>query len=51
MIIHADDFGETVEITEGICQGITAGVVTSTSIMANMPGTAEALRRRAAARA
>lgn len=45
MIVHADDFGETVEITEGICQGIAAGVVTSTSVMANMPGTVEALRR------
>jgi len=45
VILHADDFGETVEITEGICQAITAGVVTSTSVMVNMPGTAEALRR------
>jgi predicted glycoside hydrolase/deacetylase ChbG (UPF0249 family) len=45
VIVHADDFGETVEITEGICQGITAGAVTSTSVMVNMPGTAEALRR------
>src|SRR5579885_1802075 len=31
VIVHADDFGETVEITEGICQAISAGVVTSTS--------------------
>jgi predicted glycoside hydrolase/deacetylase ChbG (UPF0249 family) len=45
VIIHADDFGETCEITEGICLGIEAGIVTSTSVMANMPGTAEALRR------
>ncbi|HEY2035441.1 MAG TPA: ChbG/HpnK family deacetylase [Steroidobacteraceae bacterium] len=45
LIIHADDFGETVEITAGICLAIEAGVVTSTSIMVNMPGTAEALRR------
>ena len=45
VIIHADDFGETVEITEGICRAITAGVVTSTSVMVNMPGTLEALRR------
>jgi predicted glycoside hydrolase/deacetylase ChbG (UPF0249 family) len=34
-----------VEITEGICLAIEAGVVTSTSVMVNMPGTAEALRR------
>ncbi len=45
VIIHADDFGETLEITEGICLGIEAGVVTSTSVMVNMPGTTEALRR------
>jgi hypothetical protein len=45
LIIHADDFGETVEITAGICLAIEAGVVTSTSVMVNMPGTAEALRR------
>lgn len=45
VIVHADDFGETVDITAGICLAIEAGVVTSTSIMVNMPGTAEALRR------
>lgn len=33
------------DITEGICLAIEAGVVTSTSVMVNMPGTAEALRR------
>jgi chitin disaccharide deacetylase len=43
--VHADDFGETLEITEGICLAIEAGVVTSTSVMVNMPGTAEGLRR------
>ncbi|HEX4268817.1 MAG TPA: ChbG/HpnK family deacetylase [Steroidobacteraceae bacterium] len=45
VIVHADDFGETVDITEGICVAIEAGVVTSTSVMANMPATAAALRR------
>ena len=45
LIVHADDFGETAEITEGICLAIEAGVVTSTSVMVNMPGTAQALRR------
>ena len=45
LILHADDFGETSEITAGICQAIEAGVVTSTSIMANMPGTDDALPR------
>lgn len=42
-MIHADDFGETVAITDGIRRGIEAGVVTSTSIMANMPATVYAL--------
>jgi predicted glycoside hydrolase/deacetylase ChbG (UPF0249 family) len=45
VIVHADDFGESREITDGICQAIEAGVVTSTSVMVNMPGSAEALRR------
>ena len=45
IVIHADDFGETVAITNGIQRGIEAGVLTSTSIMANMPATAYALER------
>jgi predicted glycoside hydrolase/deacetylase ChbG (UPF0249 family) len=45
VIVHADDFGETEEISEGICVAIEAGVVTSTSVLVNMPGTAAALRR------
>jgi predicted glycoside hydrolase/deacetylase ChbG (UPF0249 family) len=45
LIVHADDFGETVEITRGICEAIEGGAVTSTTIMANMPGTADALPR------
>jgi len=45
LVIHADDFGETVSITNGISQGIEAGALTSTSIMANMPATAYALQR------
>jgi predicted glycoside hydrolase/deacetylase ChbG (UPF0249 family) len=48
MVVHADDFGETVEITRGICEAIDGGAVTSTTIMANMPGTADALPRVAA---
>jgi len=39
VIVHADDFGETREITLGICAAIEAGAVTSSSIMANMPAT------------
>ena len=45
LIIHADDFGESEQITLGICAGIEAGVITSTSIMANMPATDFALDR------
>jgi predicted glycoside hydrolase/deacetylase ChbG (UPF0249 family) len=45
LIIHADDFGETIEITKGILEAIDAGVLTSTSVMANMPGTEFALPR------
>jgi predicted glycoside hydrolase/deacetylase ChbG (UPF0249 family) len=47
LIIHADDFGETEQITLGICEGIEAGLITSTSIMANMPATDFALDRAA----
>ncbi len=43
VIVHADDFGESREITIGIRRGIESGAVTSTSIMANMPGTDFAL--------
>jgi predicted glycoside hydrolase/deacetylase ChbG (UPF0249 family) len=45
IVIHADDFGETVAITNGIRRGIEAGMLTSTSIMANMPATPYALER------
>ena len=44
IVIHADDFGETTSITDGIRRAIEAGALTSTSIMANMPATAYALR-------
>lgn len=47
LIVHADDFGETPEITRGILACIDEGVVTSTSILANMPGTGLALREAA----
>jgi predicted glycoside hydrolase/deacetylase ChbG (UPF0249 family) len=39
LIINSDDFGETIEITRGILEGIEGSVVTSTTILANMPGT------------
>ena len=43
LIVHADDLGETAEITYGIFECIDVGVVTSTSILANMPATDFAL--------
>lgn len=48
VIVNADDFGETPEITRGIVECIDAGVLTSTTILANMPATQEALRLAAA---
>lgn len=44
VIVNADDFGETPEITRGVVECLDAGVLTSTTILANMPATAEALR-------
>lgn len=43
VIVHADDFGGTEEITRGIVIGMESGAVTNTSVMANMPGTENAL--------
>jgi len=37
VIINADDFGLTAGVSRGIVRAISAGVVTSTSIMGNMP--------------
>ena len=36
LIINSDDFGLSKSITDGIIDGIKGGVLTSTSIMANM---------------
>lgn len=43
LIVNADDFGYTSGVNWGILQAIDCGIVTSTSLMVNMPGTAEAL--------
>src|SRR3972149_7215211 len=37
LIVNADDFGMSTEITDGIIQSHIKGIVTSTSLMANMP--------------
>jgi predicted glycoside hydrolase/deacetylase ChbG (UPF0249 family) len=48
LIIHADDLGASAEITQGVLRAMEAGVVTSASIMTNMPGTEQALVEAAA---
>lgn len=37
LIINSDDFGLSKSISDGILDGIAGGVLTSTSVMANMP--------------
>ncbi len=43
LIVNADDFGDTEEVTRGIIKAHKNGIVTSTSLMANMSGFAHAL--------
>ena len=38
LIVNADDFGFNHEITDGIVESHHNGVVTSTTLMVNMPG-------------
>jgi len=45
LIINADDYGWSVGITDGILHAHNAGVVTSTSLMANQPATDYAITR------
>lgn len=45
VVVNADDFGATPEISAGIEACMDAGVVTSTTILANQPGSEDALRR------
>jgi predicted glycoside hydrolase/deacetylase ChbG (UPF0249 family) len=44
-IINADDFGFSAGVTEGILQAHLRGVVTSTTVAANMPAAEAALKR------
>jgi len=44
-IINADDFGFSRGVTEGILRAHREGVVTSTTVTANMPAAEEAVRR------
>lgn len=43
LIVNADDFGMSGEVNEGIKQGIEVGVITSVSVMVNMPYTEDAI--------
>jgi predicted glycoside hydrolase/deacetylase ChbG (UPF0249 family) len=44
LIVNADDFGQSIAVTDGIADCLDAGVVTSTTILSNMPDTERALR-------
>ena len=43
LIVNADDFGFDEAVNYGILKGYQEGIVTSTSMMANMPGFAHAV--------
>lgn len=45
LIVNADDFGWSECVTSGILKGHREGILTSTTVMANLPGAADALRR------
>jgi len=42
LVLHADDFGMSVSINQGIIAGFSAGLLTSTSILANAPAAKQA---------
>ena len=44
-IVNADDFGFSAGITEGILRAHRQGIVTSTTVIGNMPAAAEAVNR------
>src|ERR1700733_1674189 len=44
LIINADDFGMSQEVNEGTKKGIEQGIITSVSVMANMPFFEDAVR-------
>ena len=49
VIVNADDFGFSPGLTEGILRAHSEGIVTSTTLTANMPGAEGAIRRLAEA--
>ena len=42
LVLHADDFGMSVSVNQGIIAGFSAGLLTSTSILANAPAARQA---------
>jgi len=44
LIVNADDYGRTEGVTQGIIQAHREGIVTSTTVMMNMPQVEDALR-------
>lgn len=44
LIVNADDYGRTAGVTQGIIRAHREGIVTSTTVMMNMPNIADALR-------
>jgi predicted glycoside hydrolase/deacetylase ChbG (UPF0249 family) len=44
IVFHADDFGMNGDVTEGILRGFQHGLLTSTSLLANAPDSARAIR-------
>lgn len=45
LIINADDFGYSAGVNAGIIQSHKNGILTSTTLMANMPGTLDAIQQ------
>jgi predicted glycoside hydrolase/deacetylase ChbG (UPF0249 family) len=44
LVVNADDFGRTAGVCQGILQAHLNGIVTSTTVMINAPGAADAVR-------
>ncbi|MCB6144124.1 ChbG/HpnK family deacetylase, partial [Lachnospira pectinoschiza] len=44
IIINADDFGYSSGVNQGIIKAFREGVLSSTTLMANMPGCDEAIK-------
>lgn len=42
-IVNADDFGASTGVNRGVVEALTNGILTSASLMINMPGSAEAI--------